>query len=132
MNKQEYLQKLDKLELDKTRYCIISGGAMIMYGLREKTNDIDISIKPDYFEELKNRYHFKKSDKYENFYELSDDIEVMVANYNEDEVDYIDGYPINSIENELRWKLEHKREKDKQDIENIKKFLNDKGVKKWI
>jgi tetratricopeptide (TPR) repeat protein len=45
MNKYEYLQKLDKLELDKTRYCIISGGAMIMYGLREKTNDIEEAIE---------------------------------------------------------------------------------------
>ena len=128
MNKYEYLQKLDKLELDKTRYCIISGGAMIMYGLREKTNDIDIRVKPDYFEELKNKYHFEKSDKYENLYELTDEIEVMVNNYNQDEVNYIDGYPINSIENELAWKIQHNREKDKQDIENIKKYLNKKGV----
>ena len=128
MNKHEYLQKLDQLELDKKRYCIISGGAMVMLGLKEKTNDIDIRVKPDYFEELKDIYQFKKSDKYDNLYELSDEIEVAVCDFESKDIDYIDGYPVNSIENELAWKIQHNREKDKQDIENIKKYLNNKGV----
>ena len=55
MNKVEYIKKLEALNLDKDRYCIISGGVMLLYGLKEKTEDIDIKIKPDYFEELKSR-----------------------------------------------------------------------------
>ena len=53
MDKKEYLKKLDSLNLDKNRYCIISGGVMLLYGLKETTEDIDIKVKPDYFKELK-------------------------------------------------------------------------------
>ena len=48
MNKREYLKKLDELNLDKNRYCVISSGIMLLYGLRETTEDIDIKIRPDY------------------------------------------------------------------------------------
>lgn len=126
MNKHEYLEKLDKLNLDKSRYCIISGGVMVLLGLREKTNDIDIRVKPDYFLELKKIYNFKKSDKYDNLYELSDDIEVAVADFNDNDIEYYEGYPINTLKNELAWKIEHKRKKDKQDILNIKEYLRRK------
>lgn len=130
MNKQEYLDKLDKLGLDKSKYCIISGGVMLVLGLREKTSDIDIKVTPNYFLELQKRYTFKKSDKYEYLYELSDDIEVAVLDFSVDDIDYFEGYPINKIENELEWKVAHNREKDKKDIENIKKYLEIKNKTK--
>lgn len=82
MNKEEYIKKLDALNLDKDRYCIIAGGVMLLYGLKEKTEDIDIKIKPDYFEELKSRFEFKKSPKYSYLYEINDEIEIAVLDYN--------------------------------------------------
>ena len=30
MNKNEFIEKLDELNLDKNRYCIISGGVMLL------------------------------------------------------------------------------------------------------
>ena len=44
MNKEEYLKKLDSLNLDKNSYCIIASGSMLMYGLRDICNDIDIRV----------------------------------------------------------------------------------------
>ena len=76
--------------------------------------------------ELKRIYQFKKSDKFDNFYELSDDIEVAVYEFSEEDIHYVEGYPVNSLRNELKWKIEHKREKDKLDIKNIKKYLKEK------
>ena len=58
MTKQEYLAKLDELNLNKSRYCIIAGGVLLMYGLKESTADIDIKIRPDYFKELQNKFAF--------------------------------------------------------------------------
>ena len=63
MTKEEYIKKIDELKLDKSRYCIISGGVMLLYGLKETTEDIDIKIKPDYYEEIKKIYNLKKSPK---------------------------------------------------------------------
>lgn len=129
MNKQEYLQKLDELALDKNKYCIISGGVMLMLGLRDKTSDIDIKVTPDYFEELKSRFNFKKSPKFSYLYELSDEVEVAVQDFTKESIEFVDGYPINKIENELAWKIKNNREKDKPDIERIKKYLRRRELK---
>lgn len=126
MNKEEYIEKLDSLNLDKDRYCIISGGVMLLYGLKEKTEDIDIKVKPDYFEELKERFNFKKSPKYPYLYEIDDETEVAVLDYNYSDVRMVDGYPVESLELQLKWMLENNRPKDKEKIEIIKEYLNNK------
>ena len=124
MNKEEYLKNLDSLNLDKNRYCIISGGIMLLYGLKESTEDIDIKVKPDYFEELKERFEFKKSPKYPYLYELSDTVEVAVLDFDLEDIEIVDGYPVESLELQLTWMLEHKRKKDKEKIKIIRDFLN--------
>lgn len=124
MTKEEYLKKLDSLNLDKSRYCIISGGIMLLYGLKDKTEDIDIKVRPDYFEELKERFDFKKSPKYPYLYEIDDETEVAVLDFNEKDTRIVDGYPVESLELQLKWMIEHNREKDQEKIKIIKKFLN--------
>ena len=126
MNRIEYLKKLDELKLDKNRYCIISGGIMLLYGLREETEDIDIRIRPDYFEELKKRFKFKKSSKLDNLYELSDEIEVRVLDYDDSNIEMYDGYPVWKLELQLEWFKEHNRDKDKKKIKIIEEYLKNK------
>ena len=126
MNKETYLKKLDELGLDKSKYCIISGGVMLMYGLKETTNDIDIKVLPEYFEELKKRFTFNKSPKYDYLYELGEDIELAVLDFKEEDVLFVEGYPVELLEIQLKWKLEHKREKDKEAIEKIQAYLANK------
>ena len=123
MNKKEYLNKINNLRLDKNRYCIISGGVMLLYGLKDSTEDIDIKIRPDYFEELKSVFRFKKSPKYPYLYEISEDIEIAVLDYNKDDVKFVDGYPVESLELQLKWMIENKRDKDQDKIRIIKEYL---------
>ena len=103
MKRREYLRKLDELGLDKDKYCIIAGGVMLMHGLKDDTDDIDIRVLPSYFEELKSKFEFKKSSKYSYLYELGDNIEVAAVEFSGNDVDYIDGYPVLSLELELAW-----------------------------
>lgn len=124
MNKEEYIRKLDGLNLDKNRYCIISAGVMLLYGLKETTEDIDIKIEKDYFNELKSRFEFKKSPKYPYLWELDDNTEVAVLEYNISDIRNVDGYPVESLELQLKWMIENNRPKDKEKIEIIKDFLN--------
>jgi len=123
MNKGEYLRKLDELRLDKAKYCILSGGAMVMHGLKERTADIDIKVRPDYFEELKTKFSFKKSPKYDYLWELGEDVEVAVQDYDEKDVEMVDGYPVIRLELELEWKLRHNRPKDQESIRILKAYL---------
>ena len=126
MNKKEFTKKLDKLGLDKNRYCIISGGVMLLYNLKPSTEDIDIKIRPNYFEELKSKYNFKKSTKYDYLYELEDKAEVAVLNYSDNDVEIVEGYPVESLELQLKWMLEQNRPKDQEKILIIKNYL---GIK---
>jgi len=128
MNKKEFIKKLDSLNLDKNRYCIISGGVMLLYNLKPTTEDIDIKVRPDYFEELKSKYEFKKSPKYDYLYELDDKTEVAVLDYDNNDIRTVDGYPVESLELQLKWMLEQNRLKDKEKIKIIEDYLG----KKWF
>ncbi|MBR5669960.1 hypothetical protein IKX12_02670 [Candidatus Saccharibacteria bacterium] len=126
MDKRTFLAKLDSLGLDKNRYCIIAGGSMLIRGLKNTTDDIDIEIRPDYFEELEERFTFKKSPKYPYLYSLSDNVEVAVLEYDQEDVEIVDGYPTESLEHFLTWILENKRPKDKEKIAIIRNYLRTK------
>ena len=127
MNKKEYLKQLDKLKLDKKRYCIISGGIMLLYGLKDSTEDIDIKVRPDYFEELKKTYSFKKSPKYPYLYELNDFTEVAVLDYKEEDTRIVDGYPVESLELQLKWMKENNRPKDQEKIRIVEDYLKSRN-----
>lgn len=122
MNKEEYLKKLDSLNLDKDKYCIIASGVMLMHGLRDKCNDIDIRVREDLFQELRNKFNLKKSDRYDNLYELND-IDIKCSGFDINNIDYFEGYPVEKIELQLEWMIKNKREKDKEKIEIIKNYL---------
>ena len=127
MNLEEYKKRLDSLGLDKEKYIVISGGVMLFHGLKSSTEDIDIKVSKEYFEELKEKYSFKESPKFDYLYELSDDVEVAVLDYDDTFFDIIDGYRVEKLEIELKWKKEHKREKDIEAIKIIEDYLNRKG-----
>ena len=127
MNREEFLARLDSLNLDKQRYCVLSGGVMLLYGLKETTADIDIKVRPDYFEELKTKFTFSKSPKYPDLYELGDDVEVAVRDYDDKDVRAVLDHPVESLELTLQWMLEHNRPKDQEKIKIIQNYL--KGAK---
>lgn len=123
MKKQEYLEKLNRLGLDRERFCIISGGVMLLYGLREETQDIDIKMSPAYFEEVRSRFSVRKSPKYDYLYEFGDDVEVAVQEYDQGDVRTIDGFQVESLEKQLEWKVRQGRQKDALDIKLIREYL---------
>lgn len=123
MKKEEYLQLVDSLNLDKNEYCIISGGVMVMYNLREETQDVDLKITPKLFKNLKQSYTLTPSSKYDNLFELGEKIELKVEEIHFENVAWVDGYPVESLEKTLRWKLENNRPKDKEDIRKIQEYL---------
>lgn len=122
MKKEEFLRIVDSLNLDKDRYCIISGGALVIRGIREETEDVDLKVPEDYYDELNSRFNLVPG-KYHDLYVLSEDVEVTIGGYNKDNVEMYEGYPLESLESILKWKLEHKRPKDERDIELIKKYM---------
>lgn len=123
MKKQEFLNKLDKLNLDKNSYCIIASGSMLMYGLCDECNDLDIKTTKELFDLLKEKYHMKQSDRYDYVYELDDETDVNCKNFDPNMIEFVDGYPVEKLEVNLKWMKENNRPKDQEKIRKIEEFL---------
>lgn len=123
MNKTEFLRILDSLNLDKNSYCIIASGSMLMHNLRDSCNDIDIRVTKELFQELLNIYNMKQSSRYDYVYELNDNIDVNCKNYDPNNIEFVDGYPVEKLEVQLQWMLEQNRPKDQEKIILLKKYL---------
>ena len=124
MNKPEYLSILDSLSLDKSSYCIIASGAMLMHGLRDDCEDVDIKVTEELFQELLRKYNMKQSSRYDYVYELSDKIDVNCKNFDESNIEFVDGYPVEKLEVQLEWMVENNRPKDQEKIKILKRYLN--------
>ncbi len=123
MNKIEVIKELKKYNLDIKRYIIISGTAMVLHGLKSETPDIDISITPDYEEELLEDYlavleHINPNG---TFAYMIDDIINFGVNYYSEAKEYIDGFPVQSIDDIIKLKEFLNREKDRKDLKLLYK-----------
>ena len=97
-----------------------------MYGLKNDTEDIDLKIKPEFFCKLKEKYNLVKSTKMENLYELSNNIELKVEDFDLNDTKVIDGFNVLKLEIQRKWIIENKREKDNEKLKLIDEYLNTK------
>lgn len=128
MNKKEFLEKLNLLDLQFGEYYILSSGSLLLYGLRERAGDIDLCISPKAFNMLRDKYNLTEECKNEHgFYKVNDDIEVVVNDkentYYKFEYDVVEGYPVQKLGYILRDKRKRNLPKDQLDIKNINDFL---------
>ena len=124
MNKEELYKLVEKFKLPITEYCILSGGSLVMHGIRENTNDLDIDITKKGFEIIKKYFSPTLVDENKKLYKITENIECFLDNNFETDIELIDGYPCQSLMSVYRLKKKLNREKDQSDIIAIKKVLN--------
>ena len=124
MNKEELYKLVEKLKLPITEYCILSGGSLVMHGIRENTNDLDIDITKKGFEIIKKYFSPTLVDENKKLYKITENIECFLDNNFETDIEFIDGYPCQSLMSVYRLKKKLNRQKDQSDIIAIKKVLN--------
>lgn len=124
MNKEELYKLVEKLKLPITEYCILSGGSLVMHGIRENTNDLDIDITKKDFEIIKKYFRPTLVDENKKLYKIIENIECFLDNNFETDIEFIDGYPCQSLISVYRLKKKLNRQKDQSDIIAIKKVLN--------
>jgi len=132
MNKKEYLKKLDRLNLDKSSYCIIASGSMLMHDLCDNCADVDIKVTKELFQELLDKYHMKQSSRYDYVYELLGEIDVNCKNFDPKNIEFVDGYPVEKLEVQLNWMVENNRPKDQEKIEIIRTYLDRKNINGFV
>ena len=132
MSKDEILNILNNYNFDKSKYILLSGAALTLYGIKDKTNDIDIAISKDYFKCLLNNYNSKLSyynkDTNANIYEIDNIIEFSTnfyqENYNNKDYNIIDGIMVQSLSSIIKLKQRLKREKDLKDLKLIYEYIS--------
>ena len=129
MNKKDIINILNKYKFDKDNYIVISGAAMVLYGIKDTTSDIDIAVSDEYYDYLLSNYNctFERINEYNEKVYFIDNIINFSRTYYNEKKEYISNIPVQSIEKILELKQHLNRDKDKIDIEKIKKYKG--GIK---
>ena len=120
MNKQDIINKLNELELDKDKYIVISGASLVVQGIIDETKDIDLTCSKSFYDSINwdtRIGHLDKEIKYMDVYEISDNL------YKEDDYIIIDGYKFMPLESCLELKKKLNRSKDKKIITKLDLLL---------
>ena len=123
MNKQDIINRLNKFPYSKDEYWVITGSAMVLYGIRDITHDIDMgcsSIMADQLE--KDGYVPTLTESGNRKFKIGEDIEIF-ENWKFDSTTRIDDIPVISLKGLIEMKEDLGREKDYRDILLIKDFM---------
>ena len=125
MNKEQLLAKIKELNLPKEELYILSGGSLLLMGIRTNTNDIDLVVIKKCFEILKQRFNInKKLVKRENgSYEITKEIECFIEEKERFKTEVIEDCQVQSLSSVLKLKKEMNREKDLKDIRLISEYV---------
>ena len=123
MNKQDIINRLNKFPYSKDEYWVITGSAMVLYGIRDITHDIDMgcsSIMADQLE--KDGYVPTLTESGNRKFKIGEDIEIF-ENWKFGSITRIDDIPVISLKGLIEMKEDLGREKDFRDILLIKDFM---------
>ena len=122
MNRVELTDRLRKLGLGTEDHWLIMGGAMVLYGLRAETGDIDLGCTRRLADELEEKgYPVITMPDGSRKICLADDVEIF-EEWLYDKVEMVEGIPVISLNGLIAMKRSLGREKDMRDIARIEAF----------
>ena len=127
MNRAELIERVKALPFPKEDFWVITGGAMVLYGLREKTHDIDLGCTSRLADELEQQgaeVSIRKDGTRKLV--LDGDVEIM-ENWLYDRVETVEDIPVISLKGLKEMKLSLGREKDLRDVALIDAYLASRG-----
>lgn len=116
MNKVEVFEKLDKLDLDKNNYIIISGASLVVQDIIDDTSDVDLSCSKEYHNSIEwptKTGYFNTEIKYKDCYEIGCNF------FDEDKIIVINGYKFMNLEACLDLKILENKKEDKKLIKKL-------------
>ena len=124
MDKLEISKELNRFPYSKDNYWLLTGGAMVLYGIKDQTSDIDLGCNKKMADELeRDGYLLNFSESGNRHFKYGDCIEVF-ENWINDSVTVVEDIPVITISGLIEMKKELGREKDFNDISLIEKYLS--------
>ena len=126
MKKDELLELVQSLKIDKEEFWILSSGALVLRGIYEDAGDLDIAVTNKGLEQLKNNYNLIKKEN--DFYIVNDKVECVCGGEKEDlkyQPEKLDcGYYAQNIFAYLEYLKSSKRQKDIARIPLVENYIN--------
>ncbi|MGN1227512.1 MAG: hypothetical protein ACI4TX_02615, partial [Christensenellales bacterium] len=73
MNKQEMIDLINSLKIDKSEFYVVSSGALVLRNLLQDAGDLDIAVTDKGLEQLKNNYNLTMRE--DGWFRLSENVE---------------------------------------------------------
>ena len=124
MNKLELIDLINSINLLKEDFVVLSSGALVLRGILENANDLDIAVTEKGLQELKNNYNLKKKDN--GWYTVTDKIECFPDTKDSWKIEKYGEYNLESIEKYYKFLKKSSREKDKARIPLIEEYMKNK------
>ncbi len=126
MNKKQIIDIIEKYKLDKSKFIIISGAALVLLGQEKNAKDIDIWCDNDYCDYMLSNYDckFERTNEFGEKAYLIDNIINFGVSFKPKNVEVIEGIQCSSLRDVLELKKFLNRDKDKFIISKLEKYLN--------
>ena len=125
MKKKELIELIKSLNLNPNDFTVLSSGALVLRGILESANDLDIAVTNEGLNELNQKFDLKEKEK--SWYKVNEKVECIL-----DDMDgikeKIGDYYLQEIHNYLEYLENSSREKDKKRIPLVKKYINKKKI----
>ena len=129
MKKIELLNLLEELDFPKDEYYVLSGASLVLRGIKEEANDLDLCISAKLFNQIKDKFNLTDERKNEcGFYKINDNLEIVVDKKENFKMEIGEKYNLENLQTILDFKIKRNKPKDKDDIENIKKYLEKHNI----
>lgn len=126
MIKEDIIKRLLELNYPPSEYWLITGGAMVLYGIKETTNDIDLGCSKFLADKLEAEgYLTTLLNDGTRRISIAEDVEIF-EEWLFDKIEMRDGVPVISLNGLLEMKKGLGREKDIVDIKLIEAVLRGK------
>ncbi|MBW9158583.1 MULTISPECIES: hypothetical protein [Clostridium] len=124
--KEDIIKILKSMDLPLSEYWITSGAGLVLHGVKERTNDIDLGCTTRLIEHfLKKGCRYRLAEDNSRIMDINDTIEIL-ENWFVDEIEFIDALPVGSLASIKKQKSELGREKDITDIKMIEEYIESK------
>ena len=128
MDRQDIIDRLRAFPYDRGEYWVITGGAMVMYGFREQTEDIDLGCTKKMADQMEaDGWLYRIQDNGRRWFKYGEDLEVF-EEWLEDSVQDVEGIPVISVKGLVEMKKSMGREKDLRDIALIENNLKKEDI----
>ena len=124
MNKEEVLDLLNSLKIDKNEYWILSSAALVLRDLFPDAGDLDIAVTDEGLKELEKNYNLKQKEN--GWYIVEDKVECVCYGKKENlnsQPELICGYYVQNINDYYKFLLSSEREKDKKRIHLVEEYI---------